>query len=149
MDYARQYPQRHNPTTPRPQIRKEGDQIRKVIGFANEVYQKNEASPFKAIGVKTLYYNGLVYLRAASILRDKQLLDVAQKKLETGYAIAPTRFEFIYSLLDIALAKGDKEMAKLLIAKAKLLRPDLITRTSAYEKELGLQSSSTASSTKP
>ena len=121
-------------------------ELRKLVAQADEIYRKNETSPNKAVGVKTLSYLALIHFKAASILQDNELLDSAQKLFEEGLAMAPSRFEFIYPLLDIAVIKGDRATAVPLLARAKNLRPDL-SRNAQYEKMLG--SASTTSSTLP
>ena len=108
-----------------PAFRAQKDGINELVKKISGVYEKNENSPYRAVGVKTLYYDALVKSRAAMIMEDEALLATAQKELERGAEIAPTRFEFIYALLDIAVAKRDEKLAKPLIAKAKFLRPDL------------------------
>ncbi|MDP3956816.1 MAG: hypothetical protein Q8P97_02365, partial [bacterium] len=119
------------------------EQLLGLIAQADKIYAQNESSPNKAVGVKTLSYLGLIHLRAAVILQDSELLNSAQKIFEQGLIIAPTRFEFIYPLLDIAIVKSDRAMAKPLLALAKNLRPDL-PRNAQYEQALS-EATSTAS----
>lgn len=114
-------------------------ELRKLVAQADEIYRKNETSPNKAVGVKTLSYLALIHFKAASILKDNELLNSAQKLFEEGLAIAPSRFEFIYPLLDIAAIKGDQAMAVPLLARAKSLRPDL-ARNAQYEAIFSLAS---------
>lgn len=116
-----------------------------LVAQANEIYKKNEESPNKAVGVKSLSYIGLIHFKAAVILQNRDLLDSSQKLLEQGLLIAPSRFEFIYPLLDIAVIKGDKTMALPLLARAKSLRPD-IPRNAQYEQALSNLATPTSTS---
>lgn len=116
----------------------EPQNVRALVQEAETAYAKNENSRFRAIGTRTLYVNASLYLQAAITAQNVDLLSVAKKKFEEGLKTAPTRFEFIYPLLDIAAIKGDKETGKTLLARAQFLRPDLSERNQYYKKKLGL-----------
>ena len=123
------------------------EQLLGLIAKTDQVYEQNQNSPNKAVGVKSLSYLGLIHLRAAVILHDPEFLNSAQKIFEQGLSVAPTRLEFIYPLLDIAVLKGDRAMAKPLLALAKSLRPDL-PRNAQYEQAFKEATSSASTSPK-
>ena len=109
---------------------------RELVALAEDVYQKNEQSAFRSFGVKTLYYSALLHLRAAVIIQDAAMLDIAESKFRRGHEMAPKRFEFIYPLLDIAAIKNDRASGIAMITLARKLRPDL-EQTARYEAFFG------------
>lgn len=122
------------------------EDLLRLVQKADAVFYENEKTGHSAVGVKSLSYLGQIHLKAAIILKDSAMLNSAQNIFEHGLELAPTRFEFIYPLLDIAALKKDSVMAKPLLSLAKNLRPDLPQNT-AYEQIFSTTSTTSTSST--
>jgi len=119
--------------------------VKAVTARVNSLYDKNEKSLYRQVGVRTLNYSALVNYAGAMLIQDMGILDTAQTKLEEGLKIAPTRFEFIYPLLDIAIAKKDAALGEPLLKRAQLLRPDLASQNGYYEAQLKMMELGTSS----
>ena len=98
--------------------------VNKAINYANETFDKTKERKL-LIGVKSWYIFGLVNLFASRTLNNPLYFVRAKTIFQEGLKIAPTRFEFIYGLLDISLMENDLETARSLLNLAEKLRPDL------------------------
>ena len=71
---------------------------------------------------------------AAQITNDSSYYDKANYYFNKGLEKSPTRMEFIYGSLELALFSKNKELAKSMLDLASRLRPDLEQTNQYYEE---------------
>ncbi len=96
--------------------------IRSVVDMANQWFDANRS---KMSGLKDVYTNGGLNLRAGILFNQTDYLKRNQALYKEALEIAPTRIEFIAILLKTAKTLGDDAAYQKLLAVAKQLRPDI------------------------
>ncbi len=104
-----------------PQVRKE---VRTIVDDVNAWFDNNQAI---FPGLKEVYINGGMNLRAGISYGQTDLLARGKQQYLSALAIAPTRLEFISVLIQLAKVQGDTEALEKWGRQAELLRPDLFS----------------------
>ena len=97
--------------------------VRGLVEKNNSWFDKNQAI---MSGIKNLYLNGGLNLRAGLDFKQPDLLARGKSEYQQGLSISPTRLEFIRVLIEVAKIEKDQAAYADLVARAKELRPDLV-----------------------
>ena len=106
--------------------------LRIILDFANQTFENKKKN---LVGTRPFLLIAIINLRAGLASQENYYFDKAEKYFEEALEKAPTRLEFIYPYLDLAIVRGDKEKAITLLNRAKTLRPDLTDLNQTYLKK--------------
>ncbi len=98
------------------------EEVKKIVSEANARFDENQ---HLAVGVKDLYINGGLNLRAGTTYKIPEYVERGKKMLNDALVYAPTRVELIQVLLNVARYENDSVEVKRLAGILKSLRPDL------------------------
>ena len=101
--------------------------------LSNEFSKKEKSNDL--IGTRPLLYFGWLNFHAGRITKDSYYFQKSAEYFNKGLQLSPTRMEFIYANLELALAAKDQETAKSMLMLASRFRPDL-EQTNRYYQEL-------------
>ncbi|MFA5386107.1 MAG: O-antigen ligase family protein [Candidatus Paceibacterota bacterium] len=111
-----------------------------LVSYLDQESDKKEKAN-ELIGTRPLLYIGWVDFAVGRASGETSYYQKAAGYFDKGLKESPTRMEFIYVNLEVALTQKDQNTAKLMLKKAFGLRPDLQETNKyykgAYEAEFG------------
>jgi len=104
-----------------------------LLNFLDREFTKEEKAN-NLISTRPILYMAWINFYAAQITNDSSYYDKANYYFNKGLEKSPTRMEFIYGSLELALFSKNKELAKSMLDLASRLRPDLEQTNQYYEE---------------
>jgi len=108
------------------------DSLDSFMKYLNHEFSQKEKSN-DLIGTRPILYLGWINFYAGRITNDNQYFQQSAEYFKKGLKLSPTRMEFIYANLELALAAKDRQTAKSMLELASLFRPDLEQTNRYYE----------------